>query len=180
MKPFAILAILLSIAGCAVIDNNLCTSDAIITSYSPTKIYVHNEKKVVLIGGCFDVLHYPHIDFMKKAREQGDYLVIALEPDEKIINNKKRQPIHTQQQRAHNLAAIRYVDEVLMLSPLNGFSEYNQLVKDIHPDIIAVTRNNPGLKNMQKQAAEIGAQVVIVNDLTDDFSSSKIIKALSD
>ena len=133
------------------------------------------KKKVVLVGGCFDVLHYGHINFLKNAKSTGDILVVALESDESISLYKKRTPIHTQSQRAINLSAIKYVDHILLLPSLKGFKDYNQLVQDIKPDIIAVTANDPQLKNKQIQADSINASLRIVIDRIDEFSTSKIV-----
>ena len=136
--------------------------------------------KPVLVGGVFDVLHYGHIDFIKKAKAQGDYLIVALEPDIKVVKYKKRQPIHTQQQRAENLLALRAVDEVLLLPELHGFDDYNALVQSVRPAVIAVTRGDPQMQNKQKQANSVGAEVVVVVDRVDGFSSSEIIRKLQD
>jgi cytidyltransferase-like protein len=134
-------------------------------------------KKIVLVGGCFDIIHFGHIQFLQKAKEAGDFLIVALEPDERIIHHKNRTPMHTQQERAYNLAALRSVDEVIMLPQLNGFDDYLALVKNIKPHIIAITDNDPQKDNKQKQADAIGAQLVIVTDMIGSFSSSNIYKA---
>lgn len=145
--------------------------------YDPTKaILIPQNNKVVLVGGCFDILHFGHIQFLQKAKEAGDYLIVALEPDERIINYKKRIPTHTQQERAHNILALRSVDHVIMLPQLNGFDDYLTLVKTIKPDIIAITDNDPQQANKQKQADAINAQLVIVTNIIGSFSSSAIIK----
>lgn len=131
-------------------------------------------KRIVLVGGCFDIIHFGHIQFLEKAKQAGDYLVVALEPDDRIINHKHRTPTHTQMERAHNLLALRHVDHVIMLPLLNGFQDYLELVQTIKPHIIAITSNDPQLANKQKQAAAIGAQLVIVTDVIGNFSSSTI------
>ncbi|SRR6266404_1035706 len=135
-------------------------------------------KKIVLVGGCFDIIHFGHIQFLQKAKEAGDYLIVALEPDERIINYKKRTPIHTQQERAHNLLALRSVDQVIMLPLLNGFDDYLALVADIKPHIIAISANDPQQVNKQKQADAVGAQLVVVTDMIGTFSSSAIFQDL--
>lgn len=135
----------------------------------------HN-KKIVLVGGCFDILHFGHIQFLQKARENGDYVVVALEPDERILHHKKRTPTHNQEERAHNLLALRSVDQVILLPLLNGFEDYLELVKTIHPDVIAITSGDPQLHNKQKHADLVGAELLVVTDMIGNFSSSAIYR----
>ena|SRR5436190_24175959 len=145
--------------------------------YTPTQsISLPTDKKIVLVGGCFDIMHFGHIQFLEKAKEAGDYLIVALEPDKRIIDYKKRAPTHTQKERAYNLLALRYVDYVIMLPLLNGFDDYLELVKTIKPHVIAITNNDPQLSNKQKQADAVNAQLIIVTDLIGNFSSSAIVR----
>lgn len=132
-------------------------------------------QKIVLAGGCFDILHYGHITFLKKAREAGDILMLLLESDEFMRVVKKKKPVHSQQQRAEILAALGYVDYVLMLPFFkNPDIDYEETVKKIHPSIIAYT--SPDLKESQKKkfAQEIHAQTLAVPYLKS-FSSSQLI-----
>ena len=81
--------------------------------------------KVVLVGGCFDVLHFGHIEFLKHAKEQGTFLVVALESDENVKRRKgDLRPIHTQEQRKGMLQALSFVDEVIMLPTMTHDNEY--------------------------------------------------------
>lgn len=147
--------------------------------YTPTKnVFVSfpEDKRIVLVGGCFDIIHFGHIQFLEKAKQTGDYLVVALEPDECIIQDKKRTPTHTQTERAYNLLALRHVDHVIMLPLLYGFQDYLTLVQTIKPHVIAITDNDPQLVNKQKQADAVSAQLVIVTDIIGNFSSSAIYK----
>ncbi len=140
------------------------------------KISVSSQQHIILVGGCFDILHFGHIEFLKKAKELGDILVVALEPDERIMQSKKRVPIHTQEERAHNLLALRSVDHVIGLPLLEGFNDYLELVKNINPHIIAITDGDPQTSNKQKQADAINAQIIVVIDRIEPFSSSMIIQ----
>lgn len=147
--------------------------------YSPTKnIFAPKDKKIVLVGGCFDIIHFGHIQFLQKAKETGDYLIVALEPDERITQYKHRTPTHTQAERAYNLLALRYIDDVIMLPLLNGFQDYLGLVQTIKPHVIAITNNDPQLPNKQKQADAVNAQLIIVTDVIGTFSSSAIYNSL--
>ncbi len=152
-----------------------------IVTYQPhIGMVVPVEKKVVLVGGCFDILHYGHLQFLEKAKAKGEYLIVALEPDARIIQTKKRQPLHTQAQRAYNLSQLSNVDAVLLLGEMKTFEEYAQLVQDIKPGIIAITADDPQWENKQKQAALVGATVIVVTPRIGTFSSSKIVEKLSE
>ncbi|MGG4507250.1 glycerol-3-phosphate cytidylyltransferase [Heyndrickxia sporothermodurans] len=68
--------------------------------------------KKVLTYGTFDLLHWGHINLLKRARNLGDYLVVALSTDEfNAVKNKKS--YHSYENRKMLLEAIRYVDEVI-------------------------------------------------------------------
>ncbi len=130
----------------------------------------------VLVGGCFDVLHFGHIKFLQAAKGLGHLLTIALEPDEKILQNKNRRPIHTQLQRAEILSHLRPVDEIILLPFMSGYEEYLLLIQQLKPNYIAVTEGDPQLNNKQKQAAAIAAELVVVTHHITTFSSSHLIK----
>ncbi|MGB9707232.1 MAG: adenylyltransferase/cytidyltransferase family protein [Microgenomates group bacterium] len=135
-------------------------------------------KKIVLVGGCFDLFHFGHLSFLKKAKKTGDSLIIALESDEFIKKNKKREPVHNQQQRAEILSQLEIVDLIIKLPFFNKDEDYLSMVKLIKPHTIAVSENDPQIKNKLKQAKEINAQLKIVCPLIDNFSTTKILKKL--
>lgn len=133
------------------------------------------EKRSVLVGGCFDLLHYGHYTFLKHAKEAGDVLIIALESDEFIIQRKKRQPVHTQRQRAEILATLELVDFVIELPLLSSGAQYGELVASVRPTIIAVTEGDPHLKKKQEHARKYGTEVREVTSHVSNFSTSGII-----
>lgn len=130
---------------------------------------------IVLAGGCFDILHRGHIEFLKNAQKEADVLVVALESDEFIRNRKKKEPVHTQLQRAEVLSAIRHVDYVVQLPYLQTHEDYFELVNRIKPHIIAVTHGDRLLDKKKAQAAAVGAVVKEVSPHHASFSSSKIV-----
>jgi len=138
------------------------------------------KNKIILVGGCFDLIHYGHLQFLQKARALGDHLVVALESDEFIRQHKHREPIHTQTQRAAILRALTMVDEVIELPLLSTYSDYFQLVKRIQPSVIAITEGDPQFSNKQKQASEIGAKVVKVTSVVENLSTKAIIAKLGE
>jgi glycerol-3-phosphate cytidylyltransferase len=73
---------------------------------------VKNLMKKVLTYGTFDLLHWGHINLLKRAKELGDYLIVAISTDEfNALKNKKA--YHSYENRKLILEAIRYVDEVI-------------------------------------------------------------------
>ena len=132
-------------------------------------------KKIVLAGGCFDILHYGHVQFMQKARSAGDILVLLLESDEFISQVKKKIPVHTQQQRAEILAALGYVDYVILLPLLkNPDTDYERIVKEIHPSLIALTEGDSRESQKKVFAEMINATLLLIPYLSS-FSSSQLI-----
>jgi len=142
----------------------------------------HNQnKRIVLAGGCFDLLHIGHITFLEKAKHQGDILIIMLESDESITQTKgANRPINTQKDRAQILAALSTVDIVLVLSPHMSNAQYDTLVFAIKPAIIATTTGDNNRHFKEKQAAKIGAQVIDVTLPISDKSTTKLVKLLNE
>lgn len=135
-------------------------------------------KRVVLVGGCFDVIHFGHISFLKKAKSHGDHLVIALESDDNVRRRKgENRPIHSQEQRKAMLEALSCVDDVIPLPVMTHDDEYFDMVTRVKPTIIAVTESDPYLDHKKRQAALAGAQVVIVPKLRTP-STSQLAKLL--
>lgn len=69
--------------------------------------------KRVITYGTFDLLHYGHINLLKRAKELGDYLIVAVSTDEFNWNEKQKKSYYTYEQRKAMVEAIRYVDLVI-------------------------------------------------------------------
>lgn len=143
---------------------------------------LHNKKhRIVLAGGCFDLLHIGHITFLEEAKKHGDVLIIMLESDESITAMKgDNRPINTQEDRAKILAAIKAVDIVLLLTPHMSNTEYDTLVFTIKPAIIATTKGDTNRHFKERQAEQIGAKVIDVTLPVSDKSTTKLVKLLDE
>lgn len=134
--------------------------------------------KKVLVGGCFDLLHFGHTEFLKTAKKYGDYLIVALESDENVRRMKgDTRPIHTQTQRKAMLESLQCVDEILSLPVMKTDTEYAQLVKDVHPAVIAVTEGDLIIDKKREHAKAIGAEIVIIPKIHTP-STSQLAKLL--
>ena len=87
--------------------------------------------KRILTYGTFDLLHYGHIRILQRAKEMGDYLVVALSTDEFNETNGKK-AYHSYETRKKMLEAMRYVDLVI---PENNWEQKVQDIKDYKIDV---------------------------------------------
>ena len=91
------------------------------------------KKMIVFTNGCFDLLHLGHIDYLSKAADLGDILIIGLNSDKSVQKIKgSGRPIQDQKSRQLQLAALTFVDAVVLF---DEDTPYN-LIKDIKPDIL--------------------------------------------
>jgi FAD synthetase len=136
------------------------------------------KSRIVLTGGCFDILHIGHVRFLSEAKRMGDFLAVLLESDEKVKKLKgENRPIFMQKERAEMLSALESVDLVVLLPMIENDSDYLNLVMEIKPYIIAVTENDPHIEKKRSQAKKVGGEVKVISFIKT-FSSSKLVKIL--
>lgn len=128
--------------------------------------------KRVLTYGTFDLLHYGHIRLLKRAKELGDYLVVAVSTDEfNAIKGKKA--YHSYKTRKEMLEAVRYVDLVI---PEDNWEQKIQDVIDYKIDIVVMGSDWAGSDKFDylKEYCE-----VVYLDRTEGVSTTKIKKELN-
>lgn len=91
--------------------------------------------KRVITYGTFDLLHYGHINLLKRAKALGDYLVVVLSIDEFNLNEKRKRCYFQYEQRKSLLESIRYVDLVV---PEISWEQKKEDVHEYHIDIFAI------------------------------------------
>ena len=90
-------------------------------------------KKIVFTNGCFDIIHRGHVDYLSKAKDLGDILIIGLNTDQSVRNIKgNTRPIQDENSRAIILASMQFVDAIVLFSDSTPYS----LIKEIQPDIL--------------------------------------------
>lgn len=123
--------------------------------------------KRVITYGTFDLLHYGHINLLKRAKEQGDYLIVGLSTDEFNKNKKNKVCYFDYEQRKHLLEAIRYVDLVI---PEETWEQKRSDVHEYKVDTFVIGNDWEGHFDFLK---EEGCEVVYL-DRTPDISTTKI------
>lgn len=127
--------------------------------------------KRILTYGTFDLLHYGHIRILKRAKELGDYLIVALSTDEfNAIKHKKA--YHNYETRKKMLEAIRYVDLVI---PENNWEQKIDDVKKYYVDTVVMGDDWTGSEKFEilRDYCE-----VVYLPRTEGISTTKIKKDL--
>lgn len=121
----------------------------------------------VITYGTFDLLHYGHINLLRRAREQGDYLVVALSTDEFNWAEKHKKCYFSYEQRKQLLEAIRYVDLVI---PEENWEQKAKDIKEYHIDTFVMGDDWTGKFDYLKNE---GCEVIYFSR-TPEISSSQI------
>ena len=89
--------------------------------------------KIVFTNGCFDLLHLGHVDYLAKAADAGDRLIIGVNTDTSVHRLKgKNRPLQDESSRLHILASLQMVDAVILF---DEDTPYN-LISRVQPDIL--------------------------------------------
>lgn len=135
-------------------------------------------KRVVFTNGCFDILHVGHVRYLRRAKNQGDVLVLGLNTDRsvKAIKGEKR-PVVPEKERAEIMAALEFVDYVVLFDEPDPL----RLIEALKPNVLVKGADWPKSRIVGREIVEkIGGRVVRVPLIAGASSTGvieKIIKA---
>lgn len=126
----------------------------------------------VLTYGTYDLLHYGHIRLLKRAKELGDYLIVAISTEEfNAIKGKKA--YHDYETRKEMLEAVRYVDLVI---PENDWDQKRDDVKKYYVDVVVMGHDWEGHEKFENLRDLCD---VVYLKRTEGISTTKIKKELN-
>ena len=128
--------------------------------------------KRVITYGTFDMLHYGHLNILRRAKALGDYLVVAISTDAFNWNEKQKKCYFTYEQRKAMVEAIRYVDLVI------PEENWDQKRSDIHKYEIDTFVMGDDWTGKFDFLEEEGAEVVYL-PRTPDISTTQIKSSLA-
>lgn len=123
--------------------------------------------KRVITYGTFDLLHYGHINLLRRAKALGDYLIVAVSTDEFNWNEKGKKCYFSYEERKQLVEAIRYVDLVI---PEENWEQKKTDVHEYHVDTFVIGDDWEGKFDFLKDE---GCEVVYL-PRTPEISSTKI------
>ena len=154
------------------IKSKIFTIDTLLEKVNQWK---NNKEKIVFTNGCFDIIHQGHIDYLSKAADLGSHLIIGVNTDRSVSAIKGiHRPIQDEYSRLTILAAMEYVDAVILFDENTPIG----LISNIIPDIL--------VKGSDYKATDIVGYDVVVNNggrvetiaFLEGFSTSGIEKKI--
>lgn len=127
--------------------------------------------KKIITYGTFDLLHYGHINLLRRAKALGDYLIVALSTDEFNWNSKQKKCYFAYEQRKQLLESIRYVDLVI---PEMCWEQKVSDVQEFKVDTFVIGDDWKGEFDFLKDYCE-----VVYLSRTPEISTTQIKKELS-
>lgn len=131
--------------------------------------------KVVFTNGCFDILHLGHVEYLEKARELGDKLIIGLNSDASVQGLKgPNRPINNEYARGRLLAALGFVDAVTIFSE----DTPRNLIEGLLPDVLVKGGDYRLDEIVGADAVNANGGLVTTINIVEGYSTTKLIQQI--
>jgi rfaE bifunctional protein nucleotidyltransferase chain/domain len=139
-------------------------------------IWKFKNKKIVFTNGCFDILHRGHVEYLSKAKDLGDILIVGINSDNSPYWQTKgpNRPINNQESRAIILSSLLFIDAVIFFSeetPLN-------LIENIIPNILVKGKDYIAEEIVGYDIVKSNGGQILTIDIVDGYSTTNIISKL--
>jgi D-beta-D-heptose 7-phosphate kinase / D-beta-D-heptose 1-phosphate adenosyltransferase len=132
-------------------------------------------KSVVFLNGYFDPLHIGHIHLINNAKEHGNIVIVGLNTDQSVRDNKgPSRPYMNQEKRAQLLASIEAIDHIVLYDELTPI----KLIQEIQPDILAKGNNYSAEEVVGKDIVESYGGKLVLLDTIQGLSSDVVLQAM--
>lgn len=128
--------------------------------------------KIGYTTGVFDMFHIGHLNILRRAKEQCEYLIVGVSTDENVMRYKKKKPVIPFEQRKAIVEAIRYVDKVVPQENMDKFEAWQRL----HFDAIfhgSDWKGSSMYNEIEEKLNEVGCKMVFLPH-TDGVSSTML------
>ncbi len=135
---------------------------------------------LVVVTGVFDLLHIGHLRFLEAACRLGDRLIVGVESAERVRRWKgPNRPIQSDDYRMALLMALRVVDGVFLITGERVDPEYYaELLRPMNARYLAVTADDPFLKEKREAMAEMGVELRVVIPRIENYSTTRLVRLL--
>ena len=132
-----------------ILSSSTRLEDRLVNDYDELKKMVNLLKdqgyRIVLTQGVWDLLHEGHANYLQKAKDKGDILIVGVDSD-KFTKQRKgpTRPVVPEKERMHMLAHVRCVD---ILTKREGTGDMDDLVKAVEPDVFVISKTTGDFKS---------------------------------
>lgn len=132
-------------------------------------------RTIVFSNGCFDILHRGHVEYLSKAADLGDILIIGLNTDDSVKRLKgPSRPVNDEKARAEVLAALEFVDAIMFFEE---DTPYN-LIKRVQPDVLVKGKDYKAEDIVGYDIVTAKGGKVETIELVEGFSTTKTIEKM--
>jgi D-glycero-beta-D-manno-heptose 1-phosphate adenylyltransferase len=133
-------------------------------------------KKLVFTNGCFDILHLGHIDYLAKAAQLGDVLMVGLNTDDSVRRLKgKNRPVQNEEARARLLASLFFVNAVVLFAEDTPY----ELIRKVQPDVLVKGKDYRAEEVVGYDIVKARGGTIETIELVEGYSTTAIIAKLS-
>ena len=138
-------------------------------------IWRFQSKKIVFTNGCFDLLHLGHIDYLSKAKDLGDILIIGVNTDDSVKRLKgAARPITDENSRSLIIASLQFVNAVVLFDKETPY----ELIKLIQPDVLVKGSDYKPEDIVGYDIVKAKGGEIVTIDYLDGYSTSELEKKI--
>jgi len=128
--------------------------------------------KIVLVSGTWDLFHVGHAEYLERAKEQGDLLIVGVDSDAKVRERKgPTRPVVPEDERVRILSHLRHVDAIT-LKP--AAEKPNGLIKIIKPDVLVMSKSTKHKPADIKEKQKYAGRIVLLEPQAQTSTSAKV------
>lgn len=136
------------------LDGRVFSNDEVVEKVRALRVL---GQRIVLTSGTFDIIHVGHANYLEKAREMGDFLIVGVDSDRKVQKRKgPDRPIVPQDERLLMLAHLRHVDALVLK---DADDPEHHLMKLVEPDVLIISEttnhSDEVVADMKKYCKEV-------------------------
>lgn len=134
--------------------------------------------KVGYTTGVFDLFHIGHLNIIKRAKEQCDYLIVGVSTDEFVESYKNKTPVIPFEERAEIIRSLKYVDKVV---PQNDMDK-SKMWEELHFDAVFHGddwKNTSVYKEIEEKLKDFGVEMVYLPH-TDGISTTELLEKINE
>lgn len=145
-------------------------------SYKDKLAYLKfKDQRIVFTNGVFDILHIGHIEYLSKASDLGDVLIIGLNTDSSVKRIKgENRPINDQEARAMQLASLRFVEDVIYFDD----DTPHELIEFLQPDVLVKGADYEHDQIVGADIVNAKGGIVSTIDFVDGYSTTELIEKI--